>query len=202
MINLVKKLRVLYIDTCNRHPFLTLFGKVIFIGTPICYTISDTVAYIAPVSGKSMRPIINQSENEQNEEVLLFWHLPIRFNFIKRGDVVTMISPRKPDEVIIKRVIGLPGDHVKTISYKKSIVKVPMGHCWVEGDNYNQSYDSNMFGVVPMGLLLHKAGYIIWPFKRFSKITNEIPKKRRLIPLNNDFNENSEKSYYIDYISD
>jgi signal peptidase I len=38
---------------------------------------------------------------------------------IQRGDVVSLISPKKYDECYIKRVVGLPGDVVKTISYKK-----------------------------------------------------------------------------------
>uniref|UniRef100_T1H1T8 Mitochondrial inner membrane protease subunit 2 n=1 Tax=Megaselia scalaris TaxID=36166 RepID=T1H1T8_MEGSC len=35
----------------------------------------------------------------------------------------------------IKRVVGLQGELVKTLSYKKEFVRVPEGHCWVEGDH-------------------------------------------------------------------
>ena len=36
----------------------------------------------------------------------------------------------------------------RTISYKKKIVHIPAGHCWVEGDNHSHSHDSNAFGPV------------------------------------------------------
>ncbi|XP_010078525.1 PREDICTED: mitochondrial inner membrane protease subunit 2-like, partial [Pterocles gutturalis] len=55
-------------------------------------------------------------------------------------------SPRNPEQKIIKRVIALEGDIIKTIGYKKKYVKVPHGHIWVEGDHHGHSFDSNAFG--------------------------------------------------------
>ena len=45
-------------------------------------------------------------------------------------------------------MIALEGDKVKTLGYKKRVVKVPTGHCWVEGDNHACSDDSNRRGPV------------------------------------------------------
>ena len=36
----------------------------------------------------------------------------------------------------------------RTTSYRKRLVQVPPGHCWVEGDNVRGSQDSNFFGPV------------------------------------------------------
>jgi signal peptidase I len=40
-----------------------------------------------------------------------------------RGDVVTFNLPRDPSEIYIKRVIGLPGDHIQMVD----------GHLWING---------------------------------------------------------------------
>ena len=48
-------------------------------------------------------------------------------NVIQRGDVISLISPKNVNEFFIKRVIGVPGDIVKTIRYKEKYVVVPEG---------------------------------------------------------------------------
>ncbi|EDO33314.1 predicted protein [Nematostella vectensis] len=55
-------------------------------------------------------------------------------------------DPHDPDIILIKRIVALQGDHVKAIGYKNRYVKIPRGHCWIEGDNSNHSMDSNTFG--------------------------------------------------------
>ena len=66
---------------------------------------------------------------------------------IKRGDVVVYISPKNPNEYLIKRVIALEGDIVETescySSYPLSRLRIPGGHVWVHGDNRGISVDSN-----------------------------------------------------------
>uniref|UniRef100_A0A8C3MZK0 Mitochondrial inner membrane protease subunit 2 n=1 Tax=Geospiza parvula TaxID=87175 RepID=A0A8C3MZK0_GEOPR len=64
-------------------------------------------------------------------------------------------SPRNPEQKIIKRVIALEGDIIKTIGYKKKYVKVPHGHIWVEGDHHGHSFDSNAFGPVSQFSVCH-----------------------------------------------
>lgn len=161
--------------------------KNVLVAGAVGVTFYDLVAYVQPVSGVSMQPLINPKE-DSDSDLLLLWRLPVHLKKIERGDVVTLISPKNPNERFIKRVIGLPGDVIKTISYKQRYVVVPPGHCWIEGDNHDRSYDSNAFGVIPMGLLTAKAGFIIWPIKRVSKITTEMPERRRVMKkiLNND----------------
>lgn len=41
----------------------------------------------------------------------------------------------KPDEVLVKRVVALPGEVIQTLPpYPLEEVKVPEGHIWVEGN--------------------------------------------------------------------
>jgi inner membrane protease subunit 2 len=90
-------------------------------------------------------------------------------NFIQRGDIITFMKPHKPEEgESVKRVVGVAGDTIwrdvrrvgrerksegKTardmgMAMLPAVVKVPIGHVWVEGDNWRDSLDSNDFGAV------------------------------------------------------
>ncbi|CAB1313504.1 unnamed protein product, partial [Coregonus sp. 'balchen'] len=57
-------------------------------------------------------------------------------------------SPKNPQQKIIKRVIALEGDFIKTLGYKNRYLRVPDGHFWIEGDHHGHSLDSNSFGPV------------------------------------------------------
>lgn len=97
---------------------------------------------------------------------------------VNRGDIISLISPKNPDQNIIKRVVGLQGDVISTIGYKSPYVKIPDGHCWIEGDHTGNSYDSNSFGPVSLGLMLAKASYIVWPPSRWQKLESNLPQQR------------------------
>ncbi|RXN16653.1 transmembrane 60-like protein [Labeo rohita] len=64
------------------------------------------------------------------------------------------LSPKDPRQKIIKRVIGIEGDFIKTLGYKNRYVRVPDGHLWIEGDHHGHSFDSNTFGPLD--------GKIVW----------------------------------------
>jgi inner membrane protease subunit 1 len=85
---------------------------------------------------------------------------------LKRGDLVTLISPLSATQLVCKRIIGLPGDTVLAdptelvpASYQSGRahenmhVLVPSGHVWVQGDNAGHSRDSRDYGPVPIALI-------------------------------------------------
>ncbi|KAF9915300.1 hypothetical protein BX616_006488, partial [Lobosporangium transversale] len=104
------------------------------------------------------------------KDVVLFNHWAIdRFDY-QIGDVVTLRHPDQPEKTIIKRIIALEGDVVQTRPpYSEDYVRIPRGHCWIEGDEMFHSNDSNRFGPVPLGLIKAKVDYILYPFDRFGK---------------------------------
>lgn len=91
---------------------------------------------------------------------------------------MSLVSPRNPDSCLIKRIVGLEGDIMKTKSQVHSFVEVPKGCCWIEGENHSQSMDSNFFGPIPLGLITAKATHIVWPLNRACRLVfqnNELP---------------------------
>ena len=77
---------------------------------------------------------------------------------LTRGELVSLKSPVKPNRIICKRIIGLPGDVIcvdPTGSKAPSVehVIIPKGHIWVAGDNMACSIDSRDYGPVSMSLI-------------------------------------------------
>lgn len=141
-----------------------------------------------------MQPCLNPA-NDVNDYVFLS-RFSVRNLDVERGDIVSLVSPKNPEQKLIKRIVGLQGDFINTLGYKKSNVIVPEGHCWIEGkssyslldcrteifeilgDHTGNSLDSNHFGPVSLGLITAKATYIIWPPSRFQKLESKLPKAR------------------------
>lgn len=148
--------------------------KNIVFGVAIGHTIVDTFGTVARVDGISMQPTFNPN---RTVDLVFLSYLPVRFNSIKRGDIIVAISPRNPNETIIKRVIGVEGDIV--VSKKKtdnfSVRKVvPKGYYWIEGDHKGHSYDSTSFGPISIGLVIAKVPVIVWPPSRWQLIKSEV----------------------------
>jgi inner membrane protease subunit 2 len=61
----------------------------------------------------------------------------------------------------------MPGEW---ISSSRDVIRVPEGHCWVEGDNKTSSLDSRSFGPIPLGLIQGRVTRVMWPPQRISKI--------------------------------
>lgn len=52
-----------------------------------------------------------------------------------------IVSPKDPDQKIIKRVVALQGDVILTLGYRTKYVKVPQGHLWVSYNFFRQYFD-------------------------------------------------------------
>lgn len=148
---------------------ISLFVKSFFVGIPVGITFLDCVGYIARVEGNfrkrlnnsfflvhhqcfalvnkgiSMQPALNPDVNTSDYVFLSRW--AVKNLSVERGDIVALISPKDPDQKIIKRVVALQGDVVSTLGYKKPFVRVPEGHCWVEGDHTGNT-SSNLQRIV------------------------------------------------------
>ncbi|XP_044136270.1 mitochondrial inner membrane protease subunit 2 isoform X2 [Bufo gargarizans] len=149
--------------------YIRAFVSGFFVAMPVTVTFLDRVACIARVEGVSMQPSLNPDGRHESDVVLLNrWS--IRNYEVQRGDIVSLVSPKNPEQKIIKRVIGLEGDIVKTRGHKNKYVMIPNGHVWVEGDHHGHSFDSNAFGPVSLGLLHAHATHILWPPSRWQQL--------------------------------
>jgi signal peptidase I len=128
------------------------------------------------VDGFSMRPTL------EDGEFVLVSKLSYHLGKVNRGDIIVFHFPMNPQEELIKRVIGLPGDHISvqggvvavngqkisepyiasTPSYSGEW-DVSAGDLFVLGDNRNNSNDSKDWGLLPMDKVVGKAIVIYWP---------------------------------------
>lgn len=108
---------------------------------------------------------------------------------LKRGDVIVFKFPQNPDVAYVKRLIGLPGDHLEMIGrtvyinnnpltekytqYSESSsayehfgpYDIPEGQYFAMGDNRDNSQDSRYWGTVPRDHIIGKALVIYWSFE-------------------------------------
>ncbi|CAL8360719.1 unnamed protein product [Lota lota] len=157
--------------------YLRAFVGGFFVAVPVTVTVLDRVAYVARVEGTSMQPFLNP-EGVSACDVVLLNRWRVRNYEVHRGDIVSIVSPKNPQQKIIKRVVALEGDFIRTLSYKNRYLRIPDGHLWIEGDHHGHSLDSNSFGPVSVGLLHGHASHIIWPPNRWQRIQRSLPVDR------------------------
>jgi len=131
------------------------------------------------VHGQSMEPNLHTDQRLIVEKISYHLHGP------RRGDVVVFSIPQQSDELLIKRVIGLPGETVEIEGGKVYVngkvlnepyleqetrgrfgpLVVPPLHVFVLGDNRSFSNDSRAFDTVPIESILGRAWLSYWPLQ-------------------------------------
>ena len=162
------------------YPYVVIVVLVVLIRT---FVITPVI-----VSGDSMKPNLNDGE------LLLVRKIGYNSSTIKRFDIIVV---KEEKDEIIKRVIGLPGEH---ISYKNNKLyvndklveetytfrdtedfnleeictcrKIPEGKYLVLGDNRPISKDSRQLGLIDAESIEGKAILRIWPITKIGGIYN------------------------------
>jgi signal peptidase I len=142
----------------------------------VLYVGINAVSARVRVDGFSMRPTL------QDGEYILVNKLAYKFSEPKRGDIIVFIFPVNPEEDLIKRIIGIPGDTITVqdgvLTVNGTVVnepyinappayngtwQVPAGNLFVLGDNRNDSRDSHQWGLLPIQNVIGRSVLIYWP---------------------------------------
>jgi signal peptidase I len=142
----------------------------------VLFLIINALSARVRVDGFSMLPTLHDGE------FVLVNKLAYHTGSPTRGDIIVFQSTTEKDLDLIKRVIGLPGDHIVIGNGKVSINgqtlnepyiaaapnysgkwNVPKGYLFVLGDNRNDSSDSHAWGFLPIQNVIGKALLIYWP---------------------------------------
>ena len=136
---------------------------------------------VARVEGQSMAPTLEDQDRliVNKLEYRLPHHDP------RVGDIVMLLYPEDPDKSFVKRVIGEPGDTIRSVNgqvYRNDVPLpddfipeeyrmydnwgpeiVPNGRYFVMGDHRNNSSDSRTWSFVPQKYIIGKVQVRWWP---------------------------------------
>ncbi len=137
------------------------------------------VGQLARVEGTSMAPTLADQDRLVVNKLVYRIHPP------QRGDVVMLYYPEDPDKAFVKRVVGQPGDVIRSVDGQLFVnqapiaddfvapefrsydsfgpITVPRGYYFVMGDHRNNSSDSRAWGPVPKKYIVGKVQVRWWP---------------------------------------
>lgn len=133
------------------------------------------------VKGESMTP------NFEDGELILTEKVSYRFSDPKRGDVIVFKAPVQNKVDFIKRIIGLPKDHLvirdgkiyvngyllheeyETQSTRAGVnIVIGENQYFVLGDNRSASSDSRTFGPINRSSVEGRAWVVYWPILKYA----------------------------------
>ncbi|MGE0709286.1 MAG: signal peptidase I [Planctomycetota bacterium] len=141
---------------------------VLALAAALTWVVQEHVLTVFQVQGCSMEPTLREGQR-----VLVLRH-PSR---VLRGDLLVFRNPYAADEVLIKRVLALPGErilvkdgrlYVNDLLHPEPYVKagttilslaeerLPEGTYYLLGDNRAESIDSRKLGPIERDLLIGK----------------------------------------------
>jgi signal peptidase I len=159
--------------------WLVELGETVLPAIVIAVLINLFLAQATRVYGSSMEPNLHTDQRLVVEKVTYRLHGP------RRGDVVVLRMPERGPELLIKRIIALPGetleirdgtvyiDHqpldepylVRRSGSTYGPTIVPEGQIFVMGDNRGASNDSRVFGPVSLDRIVGRAWISYWPLE-------------------------------------
>ena len=161
------------------YAWLRELGETVLPAIVIAVLINLFLAQATRVYGQSMEPNLHTDQRLVVEKVSYSLHQP------RRGDVVVLRLPERGPELLIKRVIALPGETIEVRSGDVYIdgqvlnepylvrstngtygpYTVPEGSIFVMGDNRGASNDSRVFGAVSLDRVVGRAWVSYWPLE-------------------------------------
>jgi signal peptidase I len=164
--------------------WLLELGETVLPAIVIAVLINLFLAQATRVYGSSMEP------NLHTDQRLVVEKLSYRLHEPQRGDVVVLRMPERGPELLIKRVVALPGETIEVregdvlvngVALREPYLSrptngtfgptmVPEGQLFVMGDNRGASNDSRVFGPVDRTRIIGRAWISYWPLETLGLI--------------------------------
>lgn len=168
---------------------LTIIGALVFV---IVYVF---IGQLLQVSGNSMEPTLHDKEQIIAEK------LTVNITTLNRKDIVIFNDPTDPTKLVVKRIIGLPGETVRisngfvyinnelleepylnsgiytNLKYNHTLkeneeYKIGEDSYILLGDNREHSRDSREWGALHKSSIMGKALIVYYPIKDFKILWN------------------------------
>ncbi len=164
--------------------FLWDLAKIVIISLAVILPVRYYLMQPFFVSGTSMVP------NFQNKDYLIIDELTYHLREPERGEVIVFKYPKDPSQYFIKRIIGLPGEHVEVMNgqivindetyldesgylpekagnARKTSMTLGPNEYFVMGDNRGVSLDSRSWGALDRDLIIGKVWLRALPLSTF-----------------------------------
>lgn len=165
------------------------WGAVLVMAVVIAVLLRSFVIGVFSIPSSSMAPTLQRGDRILVDKIAYDLH------GVHRGDVVVfrstqaLLCGQPAEKYLVKRVIGLPGDRLRSVGNTIYVdgrplnqpwlpkndplgpaippTTVPPGQYYVLGDNRGDSCDSRFWGTVPRSHLVGPADVRYWPISRF-----------------------------------
>jgi signal peptidase I len=171
------------------------FFEILLIGLSVFFVVYLFIGQLLEVTGDSMYP------NFHDKDQVLAEKLSTKFVDVKRGEVIILKHPLEKGRLLIKRVIGLPGEAIRLSNGKVYIndtlldepylapntetwqeqalqegieYKIPGDSYVVMGDNRTKSTDSREWKFLPKDLIIGRAVLVYYPIHRIKFVERQI----------------------------
>jgi nickel-type superoxide dismutase maturation protease len=132
--------------------------KTLLLLPGVYHLIAFVTARRVLVRGESMLPAILPGER------VLFDTLAYRLGEPRIGEIVLARHPHRPGRLVIKRVAGVPGQHV-------SGQQLAGGEYWLLGDSPEFSTDSRELGVFRREDIVGRGWWVYWPVAESRRVS-------------------------------